>query len=459
MLKKSDFEDDFQPEQEEDRGYLLQPSFYWTVFKRRWPFFVGPFLIFSIGGVAAALLWPATYLSEAKILVQSQQIPSDLVRPTVTNAAQERIQAIEQRTMTRDNLVAIADKFQLYPGKRSLMSVTELVELMKKNTKIAPVDIGLDFKQRTPAALQNPTIVFSVGFQDSNPAVAMRVANELTTRILNEDLRDRTSRAIDTTKFLEREVQRLQADNSALDARIAQLRLTTEAQPASAIKTDQPTRTLAQLKAELVQKSALYSDRHPAIQSLKREIQAMEKATAADGNSAANNKGTKEVIAQDASLDVLLAQQDSLQKNLEAANAKLMAARLGENLEKDQQSEKLEVIEQPTVPQKPIKPNRPKLAVLAVGLAFMGGAGLTFLRDLTDRAIRRSRDIWSVVDSHIIVSVPYITTAAELRRRRTRIVLLSAALLVATVGLLIAAYLFMPPLDLIVARARVGLIR
>src|SRR6185312_15967175 len=344
MLKKSDFEDDFQPGQEEDRGYLLQPSFYWTVFKRRWPFFAGPFLIFSIGGVAAALLWPATYLSEAKILVQSQQIPSDLVRPTVTNAAQERIQAIEQRTMTRDNLVAIADKFQLYPGKRSLMSVTELVELMKKNTKIAPVDIGLDFKQRTPAALQNPTIVFSVGFQDSNPAVAMRVANELTTRILNEDLRDRTSRAIDTTKFLEREVQRLQADNSALDARIAQLRLTTEAQPASAIKVDQPTRTLAQLKAELVQKSALYSDRHPAIQSLKREIQAMEKATAADGNSAANNKGTKEVIAQDASLDVLLAQQDSLQKNLEAANAKLMAARLGENLEKDQQSEKLEVI-------------------------------------------------------------------------------------------------------------------
>ena len=77
--------------------------------------------------LGVALLWPATYLSEGKILVQSQQIPTELVRPTVTSAAQERIQVIEQRTMTRDNLVAIADKFQLFPDKRTLMSVTELV--------------------------------------------------------------------------------------------------------------------------------------------------------------------------------------------------------------------------------------------------------------------------------------------------------------------------------------------
>ena len=65
------------------------------------------------------MLWPPTYLSEGKILVQSQQIPTELVRPTVTNAAQERIQVIEQRTMTRENLLAIIDKFQLFPDKRT----------------------------------------------------------------------------------------------------------------------------------------------------------------------------------------------------------------------------------------------------------------------------------------------------------------------------------------------------
>src|SRR5437588_6464996 len=145
MLQKVDFEDDFQALQQ-DRSYLLQPGFYWALFKRRWAYFFFPFVLIAAAGVALALLLPATYSSEGKILVQSQQIPTELVRPTVTSAAQERIQVIEQRTMTRDNLVAIADKFQLFPDKRSLISVTELVALMRKQSKIAPLDVKLDFR-------------------------------------------------------------------------------------------------------------------------------------------------------------------------------------------------------------------------------------------------------------------------------------------------------------------------
>ena len=331
----------------------------------------------------AALLWPPTYLSEGQILVQSQQIPSELVRPTVTSAAQERIQVIQQRTMTRDNLIAIADKFKLFPDKRTLMSPTELVAEVKKNTKIAPVDLQLDFKQRTRAAMENPTIVFSVGFEYGNAAVAAQVANELMTRILNEDLRDRTSRATDTTKFLAREVQRLQAENSALDAKIAQLRIT-QGKPASSGNSDQPT-TLTQLKADLIQKGALYSERHPAIQSLKRQIEALEKVASAPAPT--NDTATA------ASLEALVAQQEGLQKNLDAASAKLAAARLGENLEKDQQSEKLEIIEQPTVPQEPIKPNRLKVLAMAFAAALLGGAGLAVLVELLDKAIRRSTDL------------------------------------------------------------------
>ena len=113
----------------------------------------------------------------------------------------------------------------------------------------------------------------------------------------------------------------------------------------------------------------------------------------------------------------MVAQQE-LQKNLEAASAKLAAARLGENLEKDQQSEKLEIIEQPTVPQEPIKPNRPKVAGLAIALALMAGAGLAFVVEISDKAIRRSSDIFAIVDSKLIVSIPYIMTTAEARRRK-----------------------------------------
>ena len=83
-----------------------------------------------------------------------------------------------------------------------------------------------------------------------------------------------------------------------------------------------------------------------------------------------------------------------MQKNLDAASAKLAAARLGENLEKDQQSEKLEIIEQPTVPQDPIKPNRLKVLAMAfAGRSFGAEQGWQFVVELLDKAIRRSSDI------------------------------------------------------------------
>jgi len=451
MLQKVDLDDDFVALQE-DRSYLLRPSHYWQLFKRRWAYFVLPFVSIAVGGVSAALLWPPTYLAEGKILVQSQQIPSELVRSTITSAAQERIQVIQQRTMTRDNLIAIADKFKLFPDKRALMSPTELVDAVKKGTRIAPVDPLLDFKQRTRAALENPTIIFSIGFEYRDPAVAAQVANELVTRILSEDLRDRTSRATDTTKFLSREVQRLQAENGALDAKIAQLRLA-QGKPVSAPGSDQPT-TLSQLKAELVQKGALYSDRHPMIQSLKRQIEAFEKVAPAAGTPSATNDA-----AAAASLELLVAQQESLQKNLDAASAKLAAARLGENLEKDQQSEKLEIVEAPTVPQDPVKPNRFKIMILALAGAFAAGAGAIFLAEFLDKGIRRSNELLSVVDGHLIVSIPYIVTAPELRSQRRRFYIGMAAGLSILIGVLIAAYFFLPPLDLLIAKARVGLFR
>src|SRR5207245_9794552 len=114
MLQKVDSQEDVLSLQE-DRSYLLQPTFYWQVFKRRWPYFLLPVAAVLIAGGAAALLWPPTYFAEGKILVQSQLIPSEMVRSTVTSAAQERIQVIQQRKMTRDKLIAIAHKFKPFP--------------------------------------------------------------------------------------------------------------------------------------------------------------------------------------------------------------------------------------------------------------------------------------------------------------------------------------------------------
>jgi hypothetical protein len=59
----------------------------------------------------------------------------------------------------------------------------------------------------------------------------------------------------------------------------------------------------------------------------------------------------------------------------------------------------------------------------------------------------------------LIVSIPYIMTAVELRARRRRMFVFVGAFASVVIGLLIVAYLFLPPLDLMIAKARVGLFR
>ena len=435
MLQKVAYDDEMQ---EEGQSNLLRPMYYWELLKRRIFYFVIPFVLIASAGIGTALVWPPTYLSEGKILVQSQQIPTELVRPTVTNAAQERIQVIEQRTMTRENMLAIIDKFQLFPNQRNLMSVTQLVDLMKKKAKIASLAQPLAFSRRS----ENPTIVFTVGFEDSDPAIAARVANELVTRILNEDLRDRTSRATDTTKFLSREMQRLQAENAAIEVKIAEAKQA-QMKPTSANGVDQ----LAQMRAEYSQKSAVYSEKHPLMKALKRQMDAVEKLAAPS------------VGSDGVGLEALQSQQETIQKNIEIASAKFAAAQLGEALEKNQQSEKLEVIEQPTVPQEPIKPDRRKIIGMSLLLALAAGGGLIFLLEMLDSTIRRSADIYSLVDSQLVVSVPYIATKDEQLRSKRRIWMLIFVAVPALLFFLGLVFFLMPPLDLMIAKARVGLFR
>jgi uncharacterized protein involved in exopolysaccharide biosynthesis len=440
---------------ETDLGYLLQPAYYLSVFRRRWLYFLVPFASVLLVGAAVTYLWPATYFSEGKILVQSQQIPTELVRPTVTSAAQERIQVIEQRTMTRDNLLAIVDKFKLFPERRALMSPTQLVELMKNSIKIEPVAQPLAFSRSNSL---NPTVIFTVGFEYSDPQNAARVANELVTRILDLDLRDRTSRATDTTKFLAREVQRLQSESSLIDAKLAQAKLS-PVRASARNNADLTAAQLAQLRAELAQKSAIYSDRNFQIQALKRQIQALEKIVPEPSATDTKDGTGLTAAAQNPDVDALETQQKSIQANLELATQKLSAARLGETLERDQQSEKLEVIDQPTQPQEPIKPNRPKIAGIVAVLALMLGGGIAVVAELLDRAVRRTSDLYSVVDSQLVISVPYIYTQSELQRRKRKFWLaLATVVLLFAVGSA-AAYWFLPPLDLIIAKARVGIFR
>jgi uncharacterized protein involved in exopolysaccharide biosynthesis len=430
----------------------LDPSHYFKILKKRKFYILVPFILVAAAGFAVVMLWPPTYLSEGKILVESQQIPTDLVRPTVTATARERVQVIEQRVMTRDNVLAIMDKYQIFADRRDTLSRTELLDLMRENIRIKPVEVD-QLRGREGRS----TIALTVGFTNRRPDIATKVANDLITLFLNEDARNRTNRAMETTKFLGREVQRLETELGSIENNISELKRQQRSAPlpeggVGGVAAQNPQlAVLATLKAELAGKSAIYSKSHPEIKRLKGQIEAIEKTNlSAPPSEPARTAGLGPQVDPAAvldALDALITQRKSIQDNLGEAAKKFSAARLGENLERDQFSERLEVLEQAITPQKPIKPDRPKLLALAFVAAVMAGFAGVFAVEMFDRTIRGSLDLLKVVDGNLLVAIPYISTRAELRRKKSKIALVTLISIVVVLGALAAVHFLVRPLD------------
>lgn len=354
----------------ESGGKSLGFAHYLGILKRRIFYFAIPFIVVLVLGACITAIQRPLYQATGKILVASQEIPTDLVRPTVMELANQRIQVIQQRIMTRDHLLALVNKYGVFAKQRQWMSPTELLDLMRERTKFELIDIN-----RTDA--RQSTIAFTVSFEYEVPAITLNVTNDLLTLILAEDARNRTDRATETTGFLALKSQRLQGELARIEAQIIEKQV----HPLDEKSTMDPARTqvadLAKLKEELAQNSSIYSPAHPRVIALKKKIAAMEELVAKTPAAA--------VTQANGELFELSRRRLETEKNLELNNRKLEDARLGEKLERDQRSERLQVIEQPIFPTHPIKPNRMKFLALAFALSVAAGAGAIFLAEFSPR--------------------------------------------------------------------------
>ncbi len=404
---------------------------YLAIAKRRLFYFLIPFLgALLLGSLLIAIQRPI-YRAEGKILVENQAIPKDLVKPTITDTANQRIQVIQQRTMTRDNLLRIVRKFGLFPQEQRWMSGSQLLDLMKARTKFELIDLNVPMQQQ----LDN-MIAFTLSFDYEDLGVAARVANEFLTGILNDDVINRTSRATETTRFMEQEVKRLQGAVAAIEGKITEAEL----KPQDTVQ-DVPEQfkmqrdELNKLKFDLAQKSTVYSSAYPEIKSLKKRIAALEKLVA-DAPKLASP------AQKDNGVGVLKQQLTATEVQLDDANRKLSDARLGQSLESNQESERLQVIEQPVVPQTPVKPNRPKLFALVFALATMCGLAMVMIAETFDKSIHGSQDLAGIVDSRLVLAIPYIATVREERRKKTKWILLFGTIATIILGALaVALYL------------------
>lgn len=204
----------------EENGKTLME--YLGTVRRRKGLFFWPVAVLSLAGAAVAYLLPPVYRSTATILIEQQEIPQDLVRSTITSYADQRIQIISRRVMTAENLTEIIRKFDLYAEKRRTHTLSEILDMMRDDIRLEMISADvMDPRSGRPT---QATIAFSLSYSNASPSLAQRVANELTSLYLNENLKSRAQRVAETTDFLQEEARRLARQVEEYERQLAEFK-------------------------------------------------------------------------------------------------------------------------------------------------------------------------------------------------------------------------------------------
>jgi uncharacterized protein involved in exopolysaccharide biosynthesis len=300
--------------------------------------------IFVVSALIAYLL-PPVYRSTGTILIEQQEIPKELVRSTVTTYADQRIQVISQQVMTRSNLQEIVRKYDLYADARNKEPVEVILQDMRADINL--IMISADVVDPQSGRPTSATIAFTLSYENESPALAQKVANELASLYLNENLKTRRELATDAARFLTEEAEKLSATIAVLEGKLAvfkekhngtlpelmqtnlQLMNRTETQlvdvereiralderiiylesellkvkGADKLYSDSgervlsPKERLRALEAKYLSTAALYAENHPDLVRMRKEIEAL-KIEAAGANDSGPARGANPADAE-----------------------------------------------------------------------------------------------------------------------------------------------------------------
>ncbi len=168
-------------------------------------------------GVAAAVLLPKRYNSEAMILVKLPTVPADIVKPIITGDLSHRLASMQEQILSRTRLQPVIDKFHLYEKDRTKLSDEELVGRLRNSVKITPLEPmqGTDNRQMPG---------FYVAVEFNNPELAQQICSEITSMFLEQNSKEREQQASRTTSFLTQQLEEAKGKLNEQDAKLAQFK-------------------------------------------------------------------------------------------------------------------------------------------------------------------------------------------------------------------------------------------
>lgn len=338
-------------------AFLRDPK---GILRRRWRWMLFA-LVLGLAGTGA-FVWTLepTYLAKATVLVTSQRISEEFVRPTVESDEFERINALVGEVFSRRSLADLVQKHGLYADPELDLSMEARVVRARGNAAIEGETETLG-RQRGQQAR-----IYAITFRADEPEVAAAVANGLAERFTAAHVRMRDRQVRVTTDFLRRELERAERELRAQEERITEFKqqyrgelpselnanlarlerlqqeresLATQIADAETrlallaagsvssgagdIDSSSPEARLAALRSRLEQELAVRTEEHPNVISLRRQVAALEKEVTASPD--ADGMPSRPSLAAGArsSVDEMRRQRARIEREIEALDARV----------------------------------------------------------------------------------------------------------------------------------------
>ncbi len=392
------------------------------ILRRRWLI-----LAVTLAGVALSVAYatsrPKAYEAVSVIQIEAAQVNEASDPNEQTAASAGTFQAIEQRLMTRENLIAVMDRHGVFAGLP--LSLDQKVNLLRSSIRFEQVASAANQSFGAPAQLS--AILMFVRLDD--PQVAARVANDIAQSVLDASTADAIARAGATRDFFAAEEARLSAEVVALDDRIAAYRnAQADMLPTMenarrdelvGIETDlrEVAQTLVGLRADAGTRQAqdrLRETDRRALDDLNAQIARAEAREAAlqtrRGELTEAIRGSPEVERQLGAYD---RQMQQLQDQYRVVSQRLAAADTDLRLAENRQEARLSLLERAVVPEFPVSGSARRLAAAGSVASLLAGLALAFLLDLRRPVLRSAAQVTRETGLVPVVTIPVLTPAPD----------------------------------------------
>jgi uncharacterized protein involved in exopolysaccharide biosynthesis len=173
-----------------------------------------PALFATLAGFFFSYAFPAKYTSQSLILVEGQKVPESMVQPVVSEDLTARVATLQQQVLSQSRLQPVVGR--LFPNKNP-EEVGEMIDMIRASMTVEPVmtDMSQIGGAKKEPGAESPVPGFYVSYTAPSAREAQQICNELTTLMVDENLKSIQSAASGTSDVLNRGIE--QARNNLIE--------------------------------------------------------------------------------------------------------------------------------------------------------------------------------------------------------------------------------------------------